>query len=65
MKAEENAALSRNEAEWLLSFYRRGGDIQMTDEDVRRLEAITYIPLKGNAVTATDTTMCAGSVIQK
>lgn len=40
MKAEGHAVLGRRGAERVLDYYRSGGDIQLTDDDVRRLELI-------------------------
>lgn len=40
MKAEEHAVLGRHGAEWVLDYYRNGGDIQLTEDDFKRLEQI-------------------------
>lgn len=40
MKAEEHAVLGRHGAERVLDYYRNGGDIQLTEDDFKRLEQI-------------------------
>ena len=40
MKAEEHAVLGRHGAERVLDYYRNGGNIQLTEDDVKRLELI-------------------------
>lgn len=40
MKAEEHAVLGRHGAERVLNYYRNGGNIQLTEDDVKRLELI-------------------------
>lgn len=40
MKAEEHAVLDRHGAERVLDFYRNGGNVQLTDDDIKRLELI-------------------------
>ena len=40
MKAEEYAVLGRHGAERVLDYYRNGGDIQLTEDDIKRLELI-------------------------
>ena len=40
MKAEEHAVLGRHGAERVLDYYRNGGNIQLTEDDVKRLEQI-------------------------
>ena len=40
MKAEEHAMLGRHGAERVLDYYRNGGNIQLTEDDVKRLELI-------------------------
>lgn len=40
MKAEEYAVLSRHGAERVLNYYRNGGNIQLTEDDIKRLELI-------------------------
>ena len=40
MKAEEHAVLGRHGAERVLDYYRNGGNIQLTEDDVKRLEMI-------------------------
>lgn len=44
LKAEEKAMLSRWDARWLLAYYKDVGNIQLTEEDVRRLEAFSRLP---------------------
>ena len=38
MKAEEHAILDQRGASRVLDYYRDGGDIQLTEDDVKRLE---------------------------
>ena len=40
MKAEEHAVLGRHGAERVLDYYRNGGNIQLTEGDIKRLELI-------------------------
>lgn len=40
MKAEEHAVLGRRGAERVLDYYRNGGNVQLTEDDVKRLELI-------------------------
>ena len=40
MKAEEYAVLCRHGAERVLNYYRNGGNIQLTEDDIKRLELI-------------------------
>ena len=40
MKAEEHAMLGRHGAERVLDYYRNGGNIQLTDDAIKRLELI-------------------------
>ena len=40
MKAEEHAVLGRHGAERVLDYYRNGGNIQLAEDDVKRLEMI-------------------------
>lgn len=40
MKAEEHAMLGRHGAERVLDYYSKGGNIQLTEDDVKRLELI-------------------------
>lgn len=40
MKAEEHAVLGRRGASRVLDFYKSGGDFQLTEDDVKRLELI-------------------------
>lgn len=54
LEAEKHALLTKREAKWLLSFYRNGGDIQLSDEDVRRLETFSYDPYDGQEEFVTD-----------
>lgn len=39
LRAEKYAMLSKKDAEWLLTYYKEGGDVQLSEEDVRRLKA--------------------------
>lgn len=61
LEAEKHALLTKREARWLLSYYRDGGDIQLTDEDVKRLEAFSYILDNEREVIVADT-MCVDSI---
>ena len=40
MKAEEHAVLDRHGAERVLDYYRNGGIVQLTEDDIKRLELI-------------------------
>ena len=40
MKAEEHTVLGRHGAERVLDYYRNGGHIQLTEDDIKRLELI-------------------------
>lgn len=40
MKAEEHAVLGRHGAERVLDYYRNGGNVQLTEDDIERLELI-------------------------
>ena len=40
MKAEEHAVLGRHGAERVLDYYRNGGNVQLTEDDIKRLELI-------------------------
>lgn len=40
MKAEEHAVLDRHGAERVLDYYRNGGNVQLTEDDIKRLELI-------------------------
>lgn len=40
MKAEEHAMLDRHGAERVLDYYRNGGNVQLTEDDIKRLELI-------------------------
>ena len=40
MKAEEHAVLGRYGAERVLDYYRNGGNVQLTEDDIKRLELI-------------------------
>lgn len=55
LEAEKHALLTKREAWWLLSYYKNGGDIQLTDEDVERLEAFSYIQNNEGEVIIADT----------
>lgn len=53
LKAEEKAMLGRLDALWLLSYHKDGGNIQLTEEDVRRLEAFSRLPEDDTVVADT------------
>ena len=53
-KAEKHAILRVRDARWLLAYYRDGGDVQLTDEDVRRLEAFVLSYSENKDAVATD-----------
>ena len=40
MKAEEHAVLDQHGAERVLDYYRNGGNVQLTEDDIKRLELI-------------------------
>ena len=40
MKAEEHSVLDQHGAERVLDYYRNGGNVQLTEDDVKRLELI-------------------------
>ena len=40
MKAEEHAVLGRHGAERVLDYYRNGGNVQLTEDDIKRLKLI-------------------------
>ena len=40
MKAEEHAVLGRHGAERVLDYFRNGGNVQLTEDDIKRLELI-------------------------
>lgn len=63
LEAEKHALLSKWGAAWLLSYYEENGDIQLTDEDVKRLEARFYSYNQDNEkeVVVADT-MCVDSI---
>ena len=61
LKAEKHALLTKHEARWLLSYYRDGGDIQLTNEDVKRLEAFSHILDNEKEVVVADT-VCVDSI---
>ena len=44
MKADEHALLSRREARWLLAYHKDVGIPELTDSDVKRLEAFICFP---------------------
>ena len=44
MKADEHALLSRREARWLLAYHQDVGISQLTESDVKRLEAFIRFP---------------------
>ena len=44
MKADEHALLSRREARWLLAYHKDVGIPQLTESDVKRLEAFICFP---------------------
>lgn len=53
-KAEKHAILRVRDARWLLAYYRDGGDVQLTDEDVRRLEAFVLSDIENENVAVAD-----------
>ena len=53
-EAEKHALLRVRDARWLLDYYRDGGDVQLTDEDVRRLEAFILSYSENKDAAATD-----------
>lgn len=61
LEAEKHALLSKHEATWLLSYYRSGGDIQLSDEDVRRLEALSHVTGDEREIIVAGT-MCVDSI---
>lgn len=63
LEAEKHALLSKWGAKWLLSYYKENGDIQLTDEDVKRLEARSYSYTQNNKreVVVADT-VCLDSI---
>ncbi len=61
MEAEKYALLSKREVMWLLSYYRSGGDILLSDEDVRRLEAFSHVPGDEREIIVADT-ICVDSI---
>lgn len=40
MKADEKACLTRNSARWLLAYHRNGGNLQLSEKDIERLELL-------------------------
>lgn len=40
MKADEKACLTRNGARWLLAYHRNGGNLQLSEKDIERLELL-------------------------
>ena len=40
MKAEEHAVLGCHGAQRVLDYYRNGGNVQLTEDDIKRLELI-------------------------
>ena len=42
MKAEEHAVLGPRGAERVLDYYKNGGKVRLTEDDVNRLEMIVY-----------------------
>lgn len=61
LEADKHALLSKHEAMWLLSYYRSGGDIQLSDEDVRRLEALSHVTGDEREIIVAGT-MCVDSI---
>lgn len=43
LKADEYAMLSKGGASWLLAYYEEGGDIRLSDTDIKRLRALAGI----------------------
>ena len=40
LKADQRGLLGRKNAKWLLDYHKNGGDVQLTEEDVRRLRVL-------------------------
>ncbi|MDO4310694.1 MAG: hypothetical protein Q4C43_08245 [Prevotella sp.] len=53
-EAEKHAMLRVSDARWLLGYYRDGGDVQLTAEDVKRLEAFVLSYSENKDAVATD-----------
>lgn len=52
MKADEHALLSRREARWLLAYHEDVGIPQLTDSDIKRLQAFIRFPGEKDEVVA-------------
>lgn len=59
-KAEKHALLFKREARWLLSYHNDGGEIQLDNEDVRRLQAFVRATHERENIIAADT-VCVDS----
>lgn len=44
LKADEKACLTRNGARWLLAYQRNGGNLQLSEKDIERLELLADSP---------------------
>lgn len=44
MKADEKACLSKDGARWLLAYHRNGGNLQLSEKDIERLELLAGSP---------------------
>ena len=44
MKADEKACLSKDGARWLLAYHRNGGNLQLSEKDIERLELLADYP---------------------
>lgn len=55
LKAEEKALLGKREVRWLLDYHKNGGDVQLTEEDIERLEAFIGSNRKNHEVVVADT----------
>jgi TPR repeat protein len=40
MKADKNACLGRDAARWLLNYHRNGGNLELNERDIKRLEVL-------------------------
>lgn len=63
LKAEKHAMLTKWKALWLLRYYRNGGEVQLSDEDVKRLESLVraWDEDDDDEVVVTDT-VCTDSI---
>ena len=44
LKADEKACLTRDGARWLLAYHRNGGNLQLSEKDIERLELLADFP---------------------